>query len=180
VESQGGVLRGSSSVSLLGGGTPPMEEGCLQTQYSTLYCSLPLLEASTGMASAEEDILPEVEGAVATNPEEDPYPRKKKKARCLKNLGQASSLVLGMDVKVEHAGIMAERTVVWKARGRRFRAKTLKRWATKHWSQRLKYILKTIVLTNGWFSFLFQSSKDAQWVLNNNWCFGSSPLALKL
>jgi hypothetical protein len=121
VELQGRVLRGSSSVSLLSGGTSPLEEVLSSNPVPEHFIAIPpLIEASTSVASAEEDILPEVEGVVIANPEEDTNPRKKKKDRCLKNLSQARSLFLGMDVKVEHAWIMVERTMVGKSHGHQF------------------------------------------------------------
>jgi hypothetical protein len=74
---------------------------------------------------------------------------------------------------------LSERAVVGRVRGKKLGMDYLKSWVNNFWLPEISKMPHIRLLTRGWFSFVFSSMDDVDWVLKKVWSIAATPTLLK-
>ena len=98
-------------------------------------------------------------------------PWKPKKGRC--------KMVLRGDIGMEESCNMTMCALVRRFTYRAMRRKGIIGWVANTWSPLLGYTPKSMILTWGWYCFIFKTPKDSMKVLQDTWVLNGGSLMLK-
>lgn len=101
--------------------------------------------------------------------------RRRKKRKLLKRQNN-KHLSLGIDLDMDEVVPMADRMLVGKVRSRLWGYNALYRWMRENWGGHLQQIPQLSFLKRGWLGFTTNSKEDANWIMQDHWEIGGSPL----
>jgi hypothetical protein len=100
-------------------------------------------------------------------------------AKYIKEKKGLIKMVFGEDISVSQVSKLVDKVMVGIFWGKSPGEKAMFGWLNNHWKPMLGYLPEFHILSRGWISFRFQSSKDYEYIQNKEWFWGPFGLSLK-